>query len=118
MTIPKQYFRDHLVLLLLTVNAFLTVAGTLFILIRLSTSHGNGYIVQYRPSLAFNAFKPGNISGILSLIVFLWLVFVIHTLLSLRTYHVHRQLTVVILSLCSLLLVLTIIIANALLLLR
>jgi hypothetical protein len=118
MTIPKQYFRDHLVLLLLSVNSFLTVAGTLFILIRLSTSHGNGYIVQYRPTVAFETFKQGNISDLLSMIVFLWLVFAVHTLLSLRIYHIHRQLTVAILSLGMLLLVLTVIITNALLMLR
>ena len=118
MTIPKAYFRDHLVLLLLSTNAFLAAAGSIFILIRLSTSHGNGYIVQYRPTVAFNTFKQGTITGILSLIVFLWLVFAVHTTLSLRTYHVHRQLTIAILGLGALLLLLTVIITNALLMLR
>ena len=57
----KQYFHDHLVLLLLSINAFLAVAGSLFILLRLSTSSGTGYIVQYRASLGINAFKTGDV---------------------------------------------------------
>ncbi len=118
MTISKKYFHDHLVLLLLSTNIFLTIAGTVFILIRLGTSHGNGYIVQYRPSLGFSAYKNGTVTGLLSFISFAWLVLATHIMLSLRAYHIHRQLAVAILALGVLLLLLTIIIGNALLLLR
>jgi hypothetical protein len=118
MNISKKYLHDHLVLLLLSVNAFLTIMGTLFILVRLSTSHGTGYIVQFRSSVGINDFKTGSVIDLLSFIAFAWLVFVVHGMLSLRAYHVHRQLAIAILGLGLLLLILTLIISNALLVLR
>lgn len=114
----KQYFHDHFVLLLLSVNAFLAIAGSIFILLRLSTSHGTGYIVQYRASLGINAFKTGGIIDLLSFIAFALLVLAVHFVLSRRAYQIHRQLAIAILSLGILLLGLTIIISNALLVLR
>lgn len=118
MAASKKYFHDHFILLLLSVNAFLAVAGSIFILLRLSTSHGTGYIVQYRASLGINAFKTGQVIDILGFIVFAILALAIHTALSLRAYHIHRQLAITILSLGILLLVLAIIVSNALLVLR
>jgi hypothetical protein len=118
MAISKKYFHDHLVLLLLSVNAFLAVAGSILILVRLSTSHGTGYIVQYRASSGVNDFKTGSVVELLSFIAFMALVVAAHTILSLSTYKIHRQLAIFILSLGILLLTLTIIISNALLVLR
>ncbi len=115
---PKKYFHDHFVLLLLSINAFLAIAGSIFILLRLSTSHGTGYIVQYRASLGINAFKTGAVIDLLSFIAFALLILVIHFLLSQKAYAIHRQLAIAILSLGILLLALTIIISNALLVLR
>jgi hypothetical protein len=118
MTISKKYFHDHLVLLLLSINAFLAIAGSIFILVRLSTTHGNGFIVQYRATLGIDAYKSGSVLEIFSLVAFALLVLVVHSVLSLRTYPIHRQLSVAILSLGILLLVLTIIVSNSLLVLR
>ncbi|MGC1177269.1 MAG: hypothetical protein WA843_04325 [Candidatus Saccharimonadales bacterium] len=118
MATPKTYFHDHVVLLLLSTNAFLAIAGSILTLVRLSTSHGNGFIVQYRPSLGVSAFKTGGVSALLSFIAFAVLVLTVHTALSLRAYHIHRQVTLAILSLGVLLLTLAIIISNALLVLR
>jgi hypothetical protein len=115
---PKKYFHDHFILLLLSINAFLAVAGSIFILVRLSTSHGNTYIVQYRPSLGINAYQTGSVLELLSFVAFALLVLVIHTFISLRAYSIHRQLAIAVLGLGILLLVLTIIISNALLTLR
>src|SRR5476651_511921 len=118
MAISKKYFHDHLVLLLLSTNVFLAFVGSIFILVRLSSGHGTGYIVQYRSSLGINAFKTGSVVDLLSFIAFAAMVLAAHTVLSLRAYHIHRQLAVAILSLGILLLVLTIIVSNALLVLR
>lgn len=118
MATSKKYFHDHLVLLLLSINAFLAVAGSIFILLRLSTSHGTGYIVQYRASLGINAFKTGSVVSLLSFVAFAALVLATHTMLSLRAYQIHRQLAIAILALGILLLLLTVIISNALLVLR
>ncbi|PIZ63105.1 hypothetical protein COY17_01305 [Candidatus Saccharibacteria bacterium CG_4_10_14_0_2_um_filter_52_9] len=118
MAVPKKYFHDHLVLLLLSINAFLAIAGSIFILVRLGTSHGTGYIVQYRASLGINAFETGSVTALLSFVAFAALVLATHTVLSMRAYRIHRQLAITILSLGILLLILTIIISNALLVLR
>jgi hypothetical protein len=118
MAIPKKYLHDHLVLLLLSTNVFLALITAALMVVRLSTSHGNGYIVQYRSTLGINDFKTGTIVDLLSFIVFAVLVVIVHTTLSVRAYQVHRQLAVAILALGTLLLVLTIIISNALLVLR
>lgn len=118
MAIPKKYFHDHLVLLLLSIDAFLAFLASIFILFRLSIGHGNSYIVQYRANLGINEFKSGNVSELLSFIAFAMLVLIVHTILSMRTYHIHRQLSVAILALGTMLLVLTIIVSYELLGLR
>lgn len=118
MASTKKYFHDHLVLLLLSTNAFLAIAGSILVLLRLSTSQGGGYIVQYRSNLGINAFQTGSVVDLLSFIGFAALVLAAHSILSLKAYHVHRQLAATILGLGILLLILTIIISNALLVLR
>lgn len=115
---PKQYFHDHFVLVLLSVNVFLAVAGSIFMLIRLSTDSGASYIVQYRSNLGINAFETGSVLGLLSFVAFAGLVLAIHTMLSIKAYRIHRQLSIAILSLSIPLLALAIIISNALLVLR
>jgi hypothetical protein len=90
----------------------------MFVLLRLSSNHGNGYIVQYRSNLGLDAFKTGTITELLSFVGYAILVPVVHTVLSLRTYSIHRQLSIIILALGVLLLILAIIVSNALLVLR
>jgi len=121
MTSVAKYFHDRLILLLLSVNIFMTFAISIFILAQLSTSHGNGYIVQCRDcsNLAdINRFTKGSVTELLAFIGFALLILVVNIMLSLRCYRIHRQLAVVILGLGVLLLVLTIIVSNSLLLLR
>ncbi len=118
MTTTAKYFRDRVVLLLLSTLVFLGMALALFVLLRLGSNHGNGYIVQYRSNLGLDAFKTGSLTSLLSFVGFALLIPVIHILLSLRTYAIHRQLAIVILAMGVLLLVLAIIVSNALLVLR
>jgi hypothetical protein len=119
MTAGKKYFHDHFVLLLLSINAFLAVAGSILILLRLSTSHGNNsWIVQYRANTGISDFKTGGVAGLLSFVIFAMLVLAVQTMLSLSAYKVNRQLAIFILSLGILLLLLTIIVSSALLVLR
>src|SRR5882757_5894726 len=115
MTSVTKYFHDRLVLLLLSVNVFLAFASSIFVLVQLSSNHGNGYIVQCRDCsnvANINRFTNGSVTQLLAFIGFAFLILAIHTLLSLRTYRIHRQLSVVILALGVLLLVLNIIVAN------
>jgi hypothetical protein len=117
MALSKKYFHDHLVLLLLSVQAFLALATSIFVLLRLSSGHSSGHIVAYRPALGVNAYQPGGVSELLGFVGFALLILLVHTVLSMRTYKIHRQLSISILSLGILLLVLNSIVSNALLLL-
>jgi hypothetical protein len=121
MATSKKYFHDHLVLLLLSINVFVAVAAGIFVLVKLGTGHSNSYIVQCRDCSnpdATNKFSTGSIADLLSFVVFAGLVVIAHGALSFRAYHIHRQLAIAILSLGVLLLLLTIIVSNALLVLR
>jgi len=117
MMIPRHYLHDRFILLIGSVNTFLTLLLALTTVFRLDTSHSS-YIVQYRSDATINAFKSGSSSELLSFVLFGIVVLVVHTVLSVRVYRVHRQLAVTVLGLGTLLLVLAIIVSNALLVLR
>jgi hypothetical protein len=118
MHIPKNYFRDKSVLLLLGVNAFLALLGILLILLRLDAGRPDDYIVEYRSNLGLSAFKSGGAGTILSFALFSLLVLVFHTVLSMRVYVIRRHFAVTVLAFGLLLLLLSIIVSNALLVLR
>ncbi len=118
MHVPKNYFHDRLVLLLLSISAFLAVAGSLVIFLRLDSSKSEGYIVQYRANLGISAFKAGRSIDLLAFIAFLFLTFVIHMILSMRSYRPNRHVSIVVLALSILLMLIAIIASNALLVLR
>lgn len=115
MVIPKKYLHDHLVLLLLSINAFLALLTMILMAVRLSATHGSSYIVQYRSTVGINDFKPGSVTDLLGFIVFAVLVVALHTVLSVQTYKIHRQVAIAVLALGTLLLTLGLIISNALL---
>jgi hypothetical protein len=117
MTIPKQYLHDRLILLIASVNLFLSLLLALLTFLRLDTSHSS-YIVQYRSNASINAFRSGNSSELFSFILFGFLVMALNTLISIRVYRIHKQLSVTVLAMGTLLLVFAIIVSNALLVLR
>lgn len=118
MFIPKNYFHDRLILLLLSVNSFLAIVGSLLILFRLDVGSKGIYWAQYRANLGINAHQAGSISDILAYIVFLIFLLVMNTLLSMKSYRYHKNYSVMVLGLGSLLMILTIIVSNSLLDLR
>ena len=119
MTIPKKYFHDKLVLLMLSTSAFLTVLNIVLILLRVDSKHTSGYLLQYRPSQGLNAFTYGDFTTLaLNLIGFSLLIAVLHFVLSIRTYDIRRQVSLTTLGLGILLSLLTLIVGNALLLQR
>lgn len=121
MNIPQKYLHDRLVLLLLSINVFLALAATIFMLLQLGARHTSDYIVQCRDCSNISyvgRFTHGGVSELLSFIVFALIVVVVHTTLSVRVYRIHRQLSVTVLALGVLLLLLTVIVSNALLVLR
>lgn len=118
MELPKKYLHDRLVLLLITVNAFLAAVTSVLILLRLDGSRADGYFIQYRENLGLNAYKVGSTAGLLSFIVFAVFVLVFHTWISVRSYQQRRDVSIVVLAMATLLLALTLIVSNALLVLR
>jgi hypothetical protein len=119
MSVPKKYLHDKLVLLLVSINAFLAFLCAALVLLRLGSGQSGGaYIVQYRSNLGISAFKPGSVTALLSFMAYAIVVCVVNVVLSVRTYHLRRQLSVAVLSLGILLLLLALIVSNALLVLR
>lgn len=115
---PKRYIHDRMVLLLLTANTFFAILTSMLILLRLDSNRAEGYIVGYRPSLGLSAFYKGDSAAILSFAVFALFILVFHIFLSIRVYRIRRHLSLVILAMGLLLILLSLVISNALLLLR
>ena len=118
MATAKTYFHDHFVLFLLTINTFLAFFAAIVVFLRLSSSHGNSYIVQYRASLGVSAFKTGSVTTIISFAILALLLLAIDLVLSYKTYSISRHLAVMVLSMGLVLTVLDIIVSNALLVLH
>ena len=118
MPATKKYFHDKVVLLLLSATFFLAFLGSVLILLRLGDGQANNYIVQYRSNLGLSAYKTGSVGGLLEFVLFVVLVLIIQVVLSIKTYHIQRQLSMIILGMGVLLLVMAIIVSNALLVLR
>lgn len=106
-----------MVLLLITVMAFITVLTTIFVLLRIGGDHNEGFIVQYRPTLGLSAFQKGSSLGLISFAVFSLFICVFHTVLSVKVYHIRRYLALTILAMGVLLTILALVISNSLLLL-
>jgi hypothetical protein len=107
-----------MVLLLLSVNVFLAILTSLWVLFKLDAGRSAGYIVQYRASLGISALKTGNATDLIAFIAFALLVLVVHTFLSIKAYPIRREVSIIVLLLGILLLLLTLIVSNALLVLR
>lgn len=118
MHIPKNYFHDRIVLLLLSINTFLALLSSILVLLRLDTGRPDGYIVQYRANLGLSAFKSGDATTLISFIIFAGLVLAFHTILSMRVYQIRRNVAVAVLAMGLLLLCISLIVSNALLVLR
>lgn len=118
MHIPKKYFQDRVVLLLLSLNTFLALFSAVLILLKLDSGRDDGYIVQYRADQGLDAFSNGSVLELLSFIIFAAFVLGFHTFLSIKTYTARRQFAVTFLGLGSLLLLTGMFVSNFLLELR
>lgn len=121
MNVPKKYFQDKVILLLLSVNAFLMAFTLIQIALRIGGSGHADYIVQCRDCSnlqSISRFTKGSIAQILAFMVFAIGAMGIHSFLSVKLFHINRQLSVVVLALGSLLLLLALLVSNALLMLR
>ena len=117
MTNPKKYFNDRFVLLMLAVNLFLTVVTIASVLLRLGDT-GNSYIKSYQANLGLDAYSVGGAEQLIAFPVFSVIVFVGMFFISMRLHHIRKHAAWIIMVLATLLLVLSLIIANSLLGLR
>ncbi len=114
----KTYFHDRLVLLLLTVNAFLTVAGILIVSLNLGDT-STAYTIRYLPNLnILDRQKVGGLGEILSFIGFIVMIFVFQLVVSMKLYHIRKHAAQIVLVLSLILLVYTVIVSYSLLNLR
>jgi len=117
MHFPKQYFHDRLILLFLSSSTFLAILNALLIILRLDSSRGS-YIIQYRANLGLSAYKAGDSSTFISLVVFGFMIWLFQVILTMRIFESNRQVAIIISILGTLLLIISIIVSNALLTLR
>ncbi len=115
---PKKYFQDKLVLLLVSSNIFLAFLAIALIFLRLGQGGGQSFIIEYRSNLGISAFTNGGLLDILTFAIFAVVVASFCIALSMRTYNVRRLLSTTVLGAGLVLLALTIIVSNALLVLR
>jgi F0F1-type ATP synthase membrane subunit a len=115
--LPKKYFHDRTVLLMLSINTFLALLNVVAIFLRLDSTSGS-YIVQYRANQGLSAYTAGDSSTLIGFALFGLIILLFQTFMSIKAYKFHRPYAVSILVLSSLLLLLSIIVSNALLALR
>lgn len=105
MKIPKNYFHDRGLLLVLSLNVFLAFSTLVLLVFRLSGSHSIPYIAYRQNQFGNSVYTAANSSWQLLIFgVFALLVLGLNMLLSMRMYRIHRQLSVVVLVMGTILL--------------
>ena len=111
---PKKYLHDRVILLLLTLMAILLVIGVSLVLLRFDASRNPATTIAYRPSITGTPYQSGRPLDIYLLAVFMVFTAAMSLLLSFRTYNIRRFASVFILASTVFLLILSTIVANAL----
>ena len=107
MATPKRYTHDRTVLLLLSVNIFLTLLIAILVILALTGSSDRVLTLEHRPSPGLSANKVGSSLDMAGLVVFPLLVMGFNTVLSFKVYPVRRNFGVVILAMATLLITLS-----------
>ncbi len=118
MTIPSKYFHHRSILLFLIINSVLLAVGTLLVLFRLDSDTASSYIIEYRANLGIGEYEIGNSLDVAGFVFFLIANFIITLLISIRSFNLRKNVSVMVLVIASLITVLTIIVSNALMTLR
>lgn len=118
MHVPKKYFHDRLVLLLLTVDVFVVALMSVLILLRLDSGDSNSFIIEYRSNLGLSGYEAGGATDFIAFIAFGVIILVSHIALSMRMYDVRRQYSVGILAMGTILVTFSLVVSNALLAIR
>lgn len=121
----KHFFQDRTVLLLISIETFLTLLVTALILLQLNAASGTvTFMSQFRSQPNVGDFVSGGIGingtvwDIVSFIVAGFLVYTIGMTLSYRVYKLRRELALVVLALTFVLLMFILAVSNILLVIR
>ena len=110
--IPRRYFLDKRILVLLAVNAGLYVLVTGYVLLNVDSGLNKVSITQYRSRWVTQV--SGPTSDLYQFAYFAFISFVGSTILSIRYYEKRRHIALTSLLLCSVILVFSIVVFNAL----
>ncbi|OGL34749.1 hypothetical protein A3F65_00025 [Candidatus Saccharibacteria bacterium RIFCSPHIGHO2_12_FULL_47_16b] len=110
----RRFFHDRLVLLLTAVIAVMLVVGVSLILFRFDVSKNPTTIVAWRPNVSGASYQSGKPIDIYAMAVFMALTALAAIVLGARTYQIKHYIAIFVLGSSLLLLVLTTIVANAL----
>lgn len=113
----RKYFHDRFVLLMLTINIFLTIVCIAAVLFRLGDTSAS-YIESYRANLGLDAYSVGGVSQIISFAVFSVLVLVGQGFLSFRLHRIRKEAAWTVMVMGLLLLILSLVVSDSLLQLR
>src|SRR5260221_1770166 len=100
---PKRYIHDRIVLLVLSTNVFFTVLIGVLMTLALTRGTERFYTIEHRPSLGLSANQVSNATQMSSFIIFVVMVLIFNTILSVRVYPIRRQFAIVILIMGTLL---------------
>lgn len=114
MEISKKFLHDRLVLAQLTLMTALTAIGVCSVLIRFDVAKNPTTTAAYRQNLVGIYYQSGKPIDIYALALFMILTAVAASLIAYRTYVLRRQIAAFILVSANFLLILSIIVANAL----
>lgn len=121
----KHFLHDRTVLLLVSIQSFMTLLAATLILLKLSTVRGKvSFVTQFRSQPNALDFVTGGVGvngtvwDIVGFIVAAVLFFGVGTVLAYRVYKIDRSLSIVILTLTLILLLFLIAVSNILLTLR
>lgn len=114
MDLPKKFLHDRVVLILVTLMAMLVAIGVTTVLVRFDISKNPTTIVAWRPNISGSSYQSGKPIDIYSLAMFMVVVSVSAVVLSGQLYNLRRSISLFILSSASFLLLLSAIVANAL----
>lgn len=116
MHIPKKYFHDRSVLLLLSINVFFAFYVAIKTLFGLDSGRATGYIIQYRGNVPqLSAYQNGTAIEIISFIVFVSFILIFNTILSMRVYTIRRHFAIAVLGMATVVISLALIVSDSLL---
>lgn len=114
MEIPKRFLHDKTILLLLTVVSAALVIGVSLVLLRFDAAKNPTIIAEYRQNLSGGGYLSGKPFDIYTLAIFMFFTAVVGLVLSVKTYTLHRYISVMLLGMTLLLLILATIVSNSL----